>query len=104
MVWIVAVCLLATGGILYKKNQQADNDLLPVDLYSLKMNDGWGYEVLVDKKIFIHQDCIPAIPSFKRFYSEAEALSVGAIVVGKIKRGHKPAVTLQEIHDAHIHY
>jgi len=56
------------------------------------------------KKVFIHQDCIPAISSYKRFSSESEALLIGNKVVNKIKQGHKPAITQQEINDAHIHY
>jgi len=106
LVWMVAVGMLVTASaiILSKKNQQAANDLLPVDLRALKMADGWGYEVLVDKKVFIHQDCIPAISSFKKFDSEAEALLIGNKVADKIKHGYKPAVTLREINEAHIHY
>ena len=106
LVWMVAAGMLVTGSviILAKKNQQADSDLLPVDLRALKMADGWGYEVLVDKKVFIHQDCIPAISSFKKFSSESEALLIGNKVVDKIKHGHKPSITQQEINDAQIHY
>lgn len=106
LVWLVSAGLLIAGSamIITKKNQQAVNGLLPVDLHALKMSDGWGYEVLVDKKVYIHQDCIPAIASFKKFNSEAEALAIGNKVVEKIKQGHKPGISLQEINDAHIHY
>lgn len=106
LVWLVSAAMLVAGYVILftKKNQQAANDLLPVDLHSVKMADGWGYEVLVDKKIFIHQDCIPAISSFKKFNSESEALLIGNKVVEKIKSGHKPAVTLQEINASGIHY
>jgi hypothetical protein len=106
LVWMVAAGMLLTGSaiIFSKKNQQAGSDLLPVDLRALKMADGWGYEVLVDKKVFIHQDCIPAISAFKKFNSESEALLIGNKVVDKIKHGHKPAITQEEINDAQIHY
>ena len=107
-VWrLVAAGLLIAGSLIiifYKKNQQAASDLLPVELHPLKIGDGWGYEVLVDNKVYIHQDCIPAIPSFRRFRSESEALLVGKLVVDKIKHGHKPVMTLQEIRDNHITY
>lgn len=106
LVWLVAAAMLAAASfILFAgNNQQAANEMLPVDLHALKMNDGWGYEVLVDKKVFIHQDCIPAIPSFKKFSSEADALAIGSRVVAKLKKGHKPAVSLQEVKESHILY
>ena len=94
----------AAAIVLTKNNQQAGNEMLPVDLHALKMKDGWGYEVLVDKKVFIHQDCIPAIPSFKKFSSEADALAIGSRIVEKLKNGHKPSVSLQEIDESHILY
>ena len=107
-VWrLVAAGLLIAGSLIIifnKKNQQAASDLLPVELRSLKMADGWGYEISVDKKVFIHQDCIPAISSYKRFSSEAEALLIGNKVVEKIKKGQKPSMTEKEITDNHIHY
>jgi hypothetical protein len=96
--------LSAAAILLVKNNRQAGDHCMHVDLKAIKMSDGWGYEVLVDKKIYIHQDCIPAIPSFRKFYSEADALLIGSRVVEKIKNGHKPAISLQEIEDAHIRY
>ena len=106
VIWLVSALMLVAGsGILYyRKNQQAVNDLLPVGLHAIKIADGWGYEVLVDKKIYIHQDCIPAISSFKRFSSEAEALQIGQKVVEKIKQGHKPSITEQDLIESHIRY
>lgn len=102
---LVAVMLSASALmlLLHKKNQPAGNDMR-VDLHALKIPQGWGYEVLVDKKVFIHQDCIPAIASFKKFGTEAEALLIGSKVVEKIKKGHNPSVTQQDIRDAHIHF
>jgi Domain of unknown function (DUF4907) len=104
---LAAVIMLVTASamILSKKNNSAPgSDILPVALHALKMNDGWGYEVRVDNKVYIHQDCIPAISSFKKFNSESEALLIGKRVVDKIKLGHKPTITLQDISEAHIHY
>lgn len=101
----VAMLITASAMIISKKNKNAaGSNLLPVVLHAFKIADGWGYEVLVDNKIFIHQDCIPAISSYKRFSTESEALLIGNRVVDKIKHGHKPITTVQEINDAHIHY
>jgi hypothetical protein len=106
------ILLLLAGGmfvsasvtVLGKNNPQAGNEMLRVDLHAVKMNDGWGYDVLVDRKVFIHQDCIPAIHSFKKFSSEGDALAIGSRVVDKLKKGRKPSISLQEINESHILY
>ena len=101
----VAMLITASAMILSKKNKDAtDSSLRPVALRSFKIADGWGYEVLVDNKIYIHQDCIPAIALYKRFNSESEALLIGNLVVDKMKHKHKPGITVQEINNSHIHY
>lgn len=100
----VSMFLFAAAVLFIKNNRQAGNEMLSVDLHAVKINEGWGYEVLVDRKVFIHQDCIPAIPSFKKFSSKEDALVIGSRVVEKLKKGQQPSVSLQEINDAHILY
>jgi len=105
-IWLVSAVLLAAGSFLIfsKKKQQAAGDLLPVALHSIKFNDGWGYEILVDSKVYIHQDYIPSIPAYKRFSSESDALLIGNKMIAKIKQGKKPALSVKEIEEAHIQY
>ena len=107
--WLIiasALMLVCASGILLYKNYHTtgSNDMLPVVLRSIRVNQGWGYEVLIDNKVYIHQDCIPAIPSFKAFHSERDALLVGNMVVDKIKHGHKPTITVQDLHTTRIAY
>lgn len=87
-----------------KAHASQGTDLLAIELHAIKRDGGWGYDILVDKKLFIHQDCIPAIPSPKCFVSETEALLTGNSVVEKIKKGKLPAVTIEELKALHIHY
>lgn len=96
--------LIAASIILIRKNQQAASDLLPVDVHSVHFSNGWGYDIIIDKKIYIHQDCIPAVASYKRFVSEQEALATGRLVVEKMRKAHKPAVTIHDLDSLHISY
>ncbi len=96
---VTAMMVLAT-----KNNMPHGAGWVPVEMHALKMANGWGYEVLVDKKVFIHQDCIPAISSYKTFNTASEAMLIGNRVVDKIKRGEKPVITQAEIDACHIHY
>ena len=89
--------MIAAFAVLIVKKNKSAGGTLPVALHTLKMADGWGYDVLVNNKVFIHQDCIPAIPSFKRFNSESDALLVANRVADKIKHGHKPIFVIDQI-------
>jgi len=98
--------IITASVILVSKNNipTGSNSTLPVVVRPLKMPDGWGYEVLVNNKVFIRQDYIPAIPSYKRFQTESEAMLIGNSVADKMRNGRKPVTTVQEIEAAHIHY
>ncbi len=103
----VAIAMLLSGSaiiIAKKKSATGSNERLPVALRTIRLPAGWGYEVLVNDTVYIHQDCIPAINSYKQFVTETEALQIGNQVVNKIKQGQKPVVTLQDVKEAHIHY
>lgn len=102
----IAVAMLATAMMVLaaKNTSPYGAGWLPIELHALQLADGWGYEVMVDKKVFIHQDCIPAIAYYRRFNSKSEALLIGNRVVEKIKRGEKPVITQAEIDVCRIHY
>lgn len=104
---LAAIIMIAAASIILvsKKNKSTgSSNMLPVVVRPLKMADGWGYELLLNNKVYIRQDCIPAIPNYKKFRTEAEAMLIANSVVGKMKQGHKPIMTVREIDSAHIHY
>jgi hypothetical protein len=59
---------------------------------------GWGYNVLVDGKIYIHQPTVPAIMGNNGFSSEEKARRAGAFVISKIQNNIiPPSVTPEEL-------
>ncbi len=65
-----------------------------------KTHYGWGYNILRNDTIFIHQEIIPAIEGRKSFASKDEAIRLGELVVSKIKQGKGgglPQITIEEI-------
>lgn len=61
-------------------------------------NKGWGYNILVDGKIYVHQPNIPAIMGNSGFGSEEKAQKAGEFVVSKIKNNIlPPSVTPEEL-------
>ena len=63
-----------------------------------QVEEGWGYDVFVDGKRFIHQPNIPVIQGNIPFENEADAKRVAEFVADKIRMNiNPPAVTLQEL-------
>jgi hypothetical protein len=59
---------------------------------------GWGYDILVDGKIYIHQPNIPAIMGNNGFSSEENAQEAGEFIIQKLKNNIiPPSVTPEEL-------
>ena len=61
-------------------------------------NNTYGYDVLADGRLLIHQKSIPAMPGNDGFKTKADASRVAQLVIGKIKKGEMPpTVTIEEM-------
>lgn len=59
---------------------------------------GFGYDIYVNKALYIHQPVIPGVPGNHGFKTRAEAKKVALLVISKIKKGiNPPAVTVSEL-------
>ena len=66
-------------------------------------DNGWGYDVYVDDKKYIHQTTIPSVPGTTGFVSKKEAQIVAEFVIGKINRNEMPpSVTPEELKELNI--
>ena len=72
------------------------NEMQP-ELQTFQLGDGWGYKVLMNKKVMIHQPTIPAIDSLRPFTSEASARRIGSLVVERIKKNQCFSITTDDI-------
>ena len=62
------------------------------------INNTWGYDILVDNRIKIHQPSIPGLPGNEGFKTRENAQKVARLVINKIKKGElPPAVTREEM-------
>lgn len=76
-----------------------------IQLQTFKTSNGWGYDIVKDDKVYIHQEIIPAIEGFKNFITKAEAEKVGSLVIQKIKQkkgGDLPQITIKELDSLQI--
>jgi len=72
------------------------------ELRPLQTATGWGYEIYVDKKLYIKQEFIPAIDGVHAFKSKEDAMNTGKLVLNKLTHGKKPSVTIEELRDLKI--
>lgn len=80
-----------------KTATSARDGMLLVESVPLHNASGWGYEIRVDHKIFIHQEDIPAIVGKKEFLTREDAMKTAGLVVEKLVRGKKPAITKDDL-------
>ena len=61
-------------------------------------NNTFGYEILADNKLLIHQPSIPAMAGNEGFKSREAAENIAKLVIAKIKRGEMPpTVSIEEM-------
>lgn len=58
---------------------------------------GWGYDILVDDKIFIHQESIPVVKGRNGFSRREQAEKTAQLIINKMERGKPPTVTIFEL-------
>jgi hypothetical protein len=54
------------------------------------LNNTWGYDILVDNKLTIHQPSIPSLPGNDGFKTKESAEKVAKLVIQKMKKGEMP--------------
>lgn len=69
-----------------------------------KIENGWGYEILVDSKVFIYQESIPGLPSNVKFISKSDAKKCGELVLEKLTDGKIPYISKSELDSLQISY
>lgn len=106
LIVIAAFCcaLLTIGLSLKPTGNNNNNTMLQVEKQPIKSGQGWGYNILVDHKIYIHQQWIPAIEGKKAFINKEEALKTADVAVAKLIRGKQPYITKQELDSLRISF
>jgi hypothetical protein len=66
-----------------------------IDVY--KSGQGWGYDILVKNKLYIHQPFIPALEGQMPFSNKQSARKTGRLVIRKLKNHKIPSVTREEL-------
>jgi hypothetical protein len=65
----------------------------------IRSDGGWGYDILANNKLYIHQPYMPAVEGKHPFSSRQFARKTGRLVIRKLKNHKVPSVTRDEIKD-----
>lgn len=80
---------------LYKPANDCKED---IEICAFQINQGWGFDIFVNTKKYIHQTNIPAINGKKAFNTKEDALKIALLMKSKIINNiFPPSVTLQEL-------
>ena len=63
-----------------------------------KEGNGFGYDILIDDALYVHQPTIPAIGGNQTFKSSSDAQRAADLVISKIRQGIlPPTVSIEEL-------
>ena len=83
---LLAACLIAAGSTFFLLViKPAPKQGIYYNVF--KTENGWGYDVLVNQQIIIHQPFVPGKPGFNGFPTSKEAAADAQSVIEKIKSG-----------------
>ena len=75
-----------------------------ITIQTFQENGAWGYDILIDGTLYIHQSNIPAVAGDKGFKTEIDAQRMAEFVVHKIRNNIlPPTVSIEEIQNLGIH-
>jgi hypothetical protein len=105
--WGIPVVLLLGTGLLVRyginKRKQWEKEHVLIELRPIQVQNGWGYDIVYDGKVFIHQNIIPDVPGNKVFRSKEDALAVGQLVYQRVMKKQIPMVSAAEIRKLNVY-
>jgi len=103
--WSLLLLLLVIGivsvNFIKKKNS---SNRIKLHVKTFNINNGWGYDVLTNDTVYIHQEYIPAIEGNKMFVEEGQAKTIGSLVIKKLKARQSPTISIKELDSCSISY
>lgn len=86
------------GNLEIKINNNNCNNNKAINIKTFRIKKGWGFDIFLNNKKYIHQVNIPAINGEKTFKTKIEALKIAELMKSKICSNIiPPAITIQEI-------
>ncbi|MCX6232799.1 MAG: DUF4907 domain-containing protein [Bacteroidetes bacterium] len=97
LAFLISLIVLISCDSNTKKENSSAKDVFTIKTFQPDAT-GWGYDILKDNKVIIHQPNIPAIEGNHLFRTDAEARKIAVLVVEKLKNNiFPPSLTKEEV-------
>lgn len=98
---VLLVSLIISAGILvYAFTKRTTNKSSRFSSVVFSGLNGWGYDILVDDHVFIHQESIPAVGNRKGFPEREQAEKAARLVLKKLETsGDFPTLSRFEVEE-----
>jgi hypothetical protein len=83
--------VLVAAGIMYS------NQYSPYTVVVINSDFGWGYNILYNHKLIIHQPNIPSVSGQVSFRDKKSARRTGNLVARKLKNHQSPGITRNDL-------
>ena len=103
---LAVLVLLVAAFFLYRHFHKENLGVSPPNPYAdseitaevFPEGNGFGYDILIDGQIYVHQANIPAVGGNQTFKSESDANLAADLVISKIRQNIlPPTVTVEEL-------
>jgi hypothetical protein len=89
--------IIAAGIWVYAINNAATHKRESITSKIFLGLNGWGYDILVNDTLFIHQESVPVLSGKKGFLKKEQAEQTAQLIINKMKRGQHPTITTFEM-------
>ncbi|MFN4974780.1 MAG: DUF4907 domain-containing protein [Bacteroidota bacterium] len=104
--WVYLFFGLSVAIFLYTRwnNQPKRGEWVQLTYTTYHTPLGWGYDVLMNDSLFIHQMQMPAVQGTRGFSSEEDAARVANLVIDRMKKKQLPTIYLRDLDSLKIPY
>lgn len=88
---LLLLLVFASAGIIINKSTHHYKVVL------INSKQGWGYDIICDYKITIHQPYMPVVSGQIAFGDKYQAKKTGHLVVKKLRNNQSPRITIDEL-------
>ena len=94
------IFLFVFGAVKYINN--SGNHTLGLQVHTIKMKEGYGYQITNNNIVLIRQEYIPAVEGKKVFSNVKDAKRVANLVMSKLTNKEDPVVYIKELKSLNI--
>jgi hypothetical protein len=103
MIRIFFLFVLFTGSLFSQEKPKQPKDKFTIKTYTVEKD--WGYDILKNGKVLIHQPNIPAVAGNRGFRSKEDAEKVALLMKKKIEKNiMPPTIEIRELDSLKIKY